>query len=139
FVERMMYADSTNYLPDDILVKVDRASMSVSLETRIPFLDHEIIEFAALIPLRYKVQDKTGKLPLRRILERYVPEKVFTRPKMGFGVPIDHWLRGPLKEWAYDTLSEARINRGGLLNSGEVTRKLNEHLSGKCDWQYSLW
>jgi len=139
FVERMMYLDSTNYLPDDILVKVDRASMSVSLETRIPFLDHEIIEFAAQVPLRYKVQDRTGKIPLRRILGRYVPEEVFDRPKMGFGVPIDHWLRGPLRDWACDILSEVRIEREGLLNSREVTRKLTDHLSGKCDWQYPLW
>ena len=134
-----MYLDLLTYLPDDILVKVDRATMGVSLESRAPYLDHTVVDFAWRLPMQYKVSGGRGKRILRELLYRYVPASLFERPKMGFGVPIDRWLRGPLKEWAGDLLSPERIRRDGYLDPDVITRKWDEHQSGSRNWQYLLW
>jgi asparagine synthase (glutamine-hydrolysing) len=139
FVQRMQFLDSISYLPDDILVKVDRAAMGVSLETRIPFLDHRVVEFAWRLPMSMKIRNGQGKWLLRQLLYRYVPSSLVDRPKMGFGVPIDHWLRHELRDWAEDLLSENRLNREGFFNAKLVQQKWQEHLSGKRNWQYQLW
>jgi asparagine synthase (glutamine-hydrolysing) len=138
-VPAMMYIDSKRYLPDDILVKVDRAAMAVSLETRIPFLDHRIVEFAWSLPLNMKLRNGQTKWIVRQLLQRYVPTELIERPKMGFGVPIDQWLRGPLKEWAHDLLDPKTLSRHNLLDSNLIAKKWREHLSGVRNWQYQLW
>lgn len=137
--ESMMFMDSVLYLPDDILVKVDRASMGVSLEARVPLLDHRVYEFAWSLPLEWKVQGRTGKRPLREIVERHVPSRLLDRPKMGFGVPLQDWLRGPLRDWAEVLLSPERLSRDGVLASGPVREKWAEHLSGRRNWSLQLW
>ena len=134
-----MAIDSITYLPDDILVKVDRAAMSNSLETRVPFLDHRIIEFAWSIPLSQKIKNGQGKWLLRQVLYKYIPKELIERPKMGFAVPIDEWLRGPLKDWAEELLDEKKLIEDGLLNPVSVRQKWIEHISGKRNWQYHLW
>jgi asparagine synthase (glutamine-hydrolysing) len=139
FIESMMLADSLTYLPDDILVKVDRAAMGVSLETRVPFLDHSLVEFAWRLPLSYKIRDGQGKWLLRQLLYRHVPRKLVERPKMGFGVPIDGWLRGPLRGWAENLLAESRLRDEGFFEPSMVRQKWNEHVSGQRNWQYHLW
>jgi len=135
----MMYADFKNYLPDDILTKVDRAAMSVSLETRVPFLDHRVINFAAHLPMNMKIRNGRGKWIVRQLLSRYIPEALFERPKMGFSVPLDIWLRRPLREWANDFLSEEALNSHGLFYSDPIRLAWKEHLSGTRNWQYPLW
>ena len=138
-IERMMALDSVSYLPDDILVKVDRASMAVSLESRVPFLDHRVIEFAWQMPQQYKLYNNIPKWCLRQVLYQYVPQELIDRPKMGFGVPIGEWLKNPLRDWAESLLSENLLKRQNFLNVEKVRRMWTEHLSGKADWQYLLW
>jgi asparagine synthase (glutamine-hydrolysing) len=137
--EVMMLTDQLNYLPDDILTKVDRASMAVSLEARVPLLDHRVVEFAWKLPLHSKILNGTSKWILRQILYKYVPRELVERPKMGFGVPIDRWLRGPLRDWAEDLLSARSLEQHGLLNVDSIRLKWQEHLSGVRNWQYLLW
>jgi asparagine synthase (glutamine-hydrolysing) len=137
--ERMMLGDALGYLPDDILCKVDRASMAVSLETRVPFLDHRLAAVAARIPIGMKIADGRGKLIIRKILGRYVPPALTDRPKAGFGIPVGEWLRGPLKGWADDLLSEDRLRRGGMFDVEAVRRRYREHQSGHRDSTVALW
>jgi asparagine synthase (glutamine-hydrolysing) len=139
FTQQMMNLDLVSYLPDDILVKVDRASMAVSLEARVPFLDHRVVAFAGGLPLAMKVRGNQGKWLLRTLLYRYVPRDLIDRPKMGFGVPLDSWLRGPLREWAEALLDVGRMRDEGYLQSGPIRAVWDEHLSGLKNWSYLLW
>jgi asparagine synthase (glutamine-hydrolysing) len=139
FQECMMYWDLMTYLPSDILVKVDRAAMAVSLETRVPMLDHRVIEFAWSLPLNMRVRAGQGKWLLKRLLSRYVPPALTDRPKTGFGIPIDSWLRGPLRAWAEELLDESRLRDEGFFNAEPVREKWREHLAGTRNWAYWLW
>ena len=137
--ERIMLCDATSYLPDDILCKVDRASMAVSLETRVPFLDHRVAALAARIPLSQKIHDGAGKQILRSLLYRYAPRQLFERPKAGFAVPIGAWLRGPLREWAESLLDERRLSAEGWFDAKAVRRRWDDHLSGRSESTAALW
>jgi asparagine synthase (glutamine-hydrolysing) len=138
-VERMMALDMLSYLPDDILTKVDRAAMGVSLETRVPFLDHRVVEFAWQLPLEYKLRDGVGKWALRQVLYKHVPKELIERPKQGFAVPIDAWLRGPLRGWGEELLNENRLKREGFFQPALIQLKWQEHLSGQRNWMHHLW
>jgi asparagine synthase (glutamine-hydrolysing) len=135
----MMYIDAGSYLPDDILVKVDRASMATSLESRVPLLDHRIVEFASTLPLELKRRDGTGKWLLRRVLDRYVPRALIDRPKQGFGMPIAEWLRGPLKAWGEDLLHDEGTVVSELIDLPTVREVWKEHQEGSLDNSYKLW
>lgn len=138
-VARMMALDALSYLPDDILVKVDRAAMAVSMETRAPFLDREVVEFAWSLPMEMKIRNGQGKWLLRRLLERHVPRALMERPKMGFGIPRDEWLRGPLREWAEDLLDPGRLRREGLLDAAPIHAAWQAHVTGRASCGYRLW
>jgi asparagine synthase (glutamine-hydrolysing) len=139
FTHRMMHLDMETYLPGDILVKVDRAAMGVSLEGRIPLLDQHVMEFAWRVPLSMKIKNGKGKWLLRQVLYKHVPEKMIDRPKMGFSVPIGEWLRGELRDWAEALLDEARLKREGYFHPAPIRAKWAEHLEGSRNWQYYLW
>jgi asparagine synthase (glutamine-hydrolysing) len=137
-LERMQRIDAATYLPDDILQKVDRASMAFALEVRPPLLDHRVVTFAFRLPRRLRIRDGQSKWLLRRVLDRYVPRHLVERPKMGFGVPLADWLRGPLRDWAEDLLDPGRFG-GGLIDVGAARALWHEHLRGGRNWAYALW
>lgn len=138
-VARMMALDGLTYLPDDILVKVDRAAMAVSLETRAPFLDRDVIELAWSLPMHMKIRKGQGKWLLRQLLDRYVLRELVERPKMGFGIPLDAWLRGPLRDWAESLLAEDRLRRDGYLEPDPIRKAWKAHLAGQAAYGYRLW
>jgi asparagine synthase (glutamine-hydrolysing) len=138
-IERMMALDMLGYLPGDILAKVDRAAMAVSLETRVPYLDHHVVEFAWRLPLDFKIHGDETKWILRELLYRHVPRKLIERPKMGFGVPIDSWLRGPLRDWAEALLDERRLRDEGYFRPEPIRGLWQTHLSGRLNEQARLW
>ena len=139
FEQRMMLLDSLTYLPDDILTKVDRAAMGVSLETRVPFLDHRVVALAWRFPIHMKIRRGQGKWALRQILYKHVPRKLIERPKTGFSIPVGDWLRGPLRDWANALLDEGRLVQEGYLDPIAVGEAWRQHLSGRNDWAGRLW
>jgi len=138
FTQEMMFLDSISYLPDDILVKLDRATMAVSLEGRVPMLDPDVVEFAWSLPLEMKVLAGQSKRVLRRVLARYLPPDVFPREKMGFGIPLGEWLRGPMRDWAEALLDEGRLRREAIFDPAPIRERWDEHLAGR-HWEYHLW
>ena len=139
FMEWMMATDMCSYMVDDVLAKVDRASMAVALEARVPLLDHRVAEFAWSLPPGLRVRAGVGKWPLRELLYRRVPRALVDRPKMGFAVPVGQWLRGPLRAWAEALLDEGRLRREGFLDAGRVRAKWEAHVSGRRNWEHHLW
>jgi asparagine synthase (glutamine-hydrolysing) len=138
-VERMQFIDLVSYLPDGILTKLDRASMAIALEARVPLLDHRLVEFAWALPRRAKLRDGTSKWLLRQVLYRYVPPALIERPKMGFAIPLAEWLRGPLRDWAETLLDEQRLRESGLVNAGRVRALWKQHIDGRRNHQHLLW
>lgn len=138
-VEQIMFLDSVSYLPDDILVKVDRACMGVSLESRAPYLDHRVVEYAWRLPISMKLKDGQSKWILRQVLYKYVPRELTDQPKMGFGIPLDSWLREPLRDWAEFLLDAKRLREEGFFQPEPIREKWQEHLSGQRNWQHHLW
>jgi asparagine synthase (glutamine-hydrolysing) len=136
---RLRLIDMLGYLPDDILTKVDRASMAVSLEVRVPLLDHRVVEYAWGLPADVLIAHGETKRPLRAVLRRYVPDKLFDRPKMGFGVPIGEWLRGPLRAWAEELIAPRLVAEQGLFDAAVLRARWDEHMSGRRNWQHALW
>lgn len=139
FTQWMMAMDAKTYLTDDILTKVDRAAMFNSLETRVPMLDHRVFEFAWALPLKLKMKNGEGKWPLKQVLYKHVPKEMIDRPKMGFSIPLDEWLRGPLKEWAYELIKPDRLQEEGFFDPKVIQRYWNEHQSRTHNWQHQLW
>jgi asparagine synthase (glutamine-hydrolysing) len=139
YAEKMMYLDQMTYLPSDILCKVDRATMSVGLESRVPFLDNEVARFAWTLPVATKLNRGVSKWPLRQVLKNYVPEELYDRPKMGFGIPVGNWLRGPLRDWGESLLGEQNLKDSGFFNAGVVRKEWAEHQTGQRNNQHSLW
>lgn len=137
--QRLMALDAIGYLPNEVLVKVDRAAMGVSLETRAPMLDHRVVEFAWQLPQQMKMRGNIGKWALREVLYRHVPKELVERPKMGFGVPVGSWIRGPLRDWAEHLLDESKLRQQGFLNHVPIRKKWAEHLSGSRDWSSHIW
>ena len=135
----MMYKDTLTYLPDDILCKVDRAAMHNSLETRVPFLDHRVVEYAWKMPIEMKIRDNKGKWALRQILYKYVPSEIIERPKTGFSIPLGEWLRGPLRDWAEDLINEQELLEQGFLNHNKVRKIWQLHLNGNYDYTAKIW
>ena len=138
-IQRMMLLDTMTYLPDDILVKLDRAAMAVSLEGRVPFLDHRVVEFAMTLPQDMKVRAGVGKWPLRQVLYKYVPSELIERSKMGFAVPVRDWLRGPLRGWAESLLDEKKLREQGYLNPEIVQRKWADLIGGAGNAHHQIW
>ena len=137
--EDLMYLDTVMYLPDDVLTKVDRCTMSVGLEARVPLLDHRIVEYLWSLPIGMKIRNGTGKFVLRQLLARLLPEELWNRPKMGFSVPVSKWLKGPLQSWADDMLAPTTIKNDGFLNADDVSKLWSQHRSGSVDSPYLLW
>ena len=138
-IKHWQYLDTLTYLPDDILTKVDRASMAVSLEVRMPILDHRVVELAWRLPEEMRLRQGRSKWILRRVLSRFVPDHLVERPKMGFGVPIGVWLKGPLREWATDLLSTEALEAGDLFDPELIRKTWDDHLSGRANCEYPLW
>ena len=138
-IDRMQFVDQMTYLPDDILTKVDRASMAVSLEVRVPLLDHRIVELSWQLPDSSKIRNRQGKWILRKLLAKHIPEHLINRPKQGFAAPVGNWLRGSLREWAEDLLSENRLRNEGYLKPEPIRTYWKEHLTGKMNRQHQLW
>jgi len=138
-VSPLMYQDCISYLPDDILTKVDRAAMFTSLETRVPFLDHNVVSLSWQLPMNMKIRNGQTKWALRQILYKYVPKNLIDRPKSGFEIPLSLWLKGPLKEWSQNLLNKSRIDQEGIFNSEMIEKTWNEHMSGEYNWSSKLW